>query len=115
MDTKLTLNVDDEIIKKAKEYARSNKISLSRLIESYLASLTSRKKSEIKITPLVESLSGVIQIPDDFDFNVFEDAVQFFTALENKQDILITRNLKDFKNAKIPVMTAEEFLVFVQN
>ncbi|MCK4919589.1 MAG: hypothetical protein KAS71_01000 [Bacteroidales bacterium] len=68
MDTKLTLNVDEEIIERAKEYARSNKISLSRLIESYLASLTSKRKSEIKITPLVESLSGVIQIPEDFDY-----------------------------------------------
>ncbi len=68
MDTKLTLNVDEEIIGRAKEYARSNKISLSKLIESYLASITSKRKSEIRITPLVESLSGVIRLPEDFDY-----------------------------------------------
>jgi predicted HicB family RNase H-like nuclease len=34
MDTKLTLNVDQEVIDQAKMYAKSHKISLSRLIES---------------------------------------------------------------------------------
>ena len=68
MDTKLTLSVDKAIIEKAKDYAKSHKISLSRLIESYLASLISRKDSDIAITPLVESLSGVIELNDDFDF-----------------------------------------------
>ncbi len=43
MDTKLTLNVDKVIIEQAKDYAKSHKISLSRLIESYLASLINRK------------------------------------------------------------------------
>jgi len=68
MDTKLTLNVDKHVIEKAKEYAKSQKISLSRLIESYLASLISQKSKDIEITPLVESLSGVIELDKDFDY-----------------------------------------------
>lgn len=40
----------------------------------------------------------------------FEDALQYFTALNNEQDIIITRNLKDFKGSKLPVMTANQFL-----
>ena len=44
------------------------KSSLSRLIESYLSSLIENKSEDIKITPLVESLSGVVNIPDDFDY-----------------------------------------------
>jgi hypothetical protein len=68
MDTKLTLNVDKAVIEKAKDYARSHKISLSRLIESYLASLISKKNTDFKITPLVESLSGVIDLNEDFDY-----------------------------------------------
>lgn len=40
----------------------------------------------------------------------FEDAIQYHTALENEQHIIITRNLKDFKSAKIPAITANEFL-----
>lgn len=68
MDTKLTLNVDKAVIERAKEYARSQKISLSRLIESYLDSLTSQKSKDIEITPLVKSLSGVIKLDKDFDY-----------------------------------------------
>lgn len=67
MDTKLTLKLNQEIIEKAKKYAKSNDISLSKLIESYLTTLTKRKKSSIEITPLVESLSGVISLDNDFD------------------------------------------------
>ncbi len=68
MNTKLTLNVDRRVIEKAKEYSKSRKISLSRLIESYLSSLTTNKKQNIEITPLVESLSGVINLEKDFDY-----------------------------------------------
>lgn len=67
MDTKLTLIADKEIIEKAKQYAKSQKISLSRLIESYLSSLVSKRTEEIEISPLVKSLSGVISLENDFD------------------------------------------------
>ena len=40
----------------------------------------------------------------------FIDAIQYNTAIENRIDIIITRNLKDFKTAKIPVFTAKEYL-----
>lgn len=66
MDKKLTLSLDDSTIEAAKLYAKSNKISLSKLIESYLNSLSSKTKPS-EITPLVESLSGVISIDDNFD------------------------------------------------
>jgi hypothetical protein len=67
MDTKLTLSLDKIIIEKAKNYAKSQEISLSKLIESYLSSLTSKTHSDIEITPLVESLSGVVELTEDFD------------------------------------------------
>ncbi|MEP5612648.1 MAG: DUF6364 family protein [Cyclobacteriaceae bacterium] len=67
MNSKLTLNVDSSITQKAKEYAKSNKISLSKLIESYLSSLVNKKADEVEITPLVEKLSGVIEM-DQHDF-----------------------------------------------
>lgn len=60
MDSKLTLSLDKVIIEKAKTYAKSNKTSLSRLIESYLATLIKKNTNDLDITPLVESLSGVI-------------------------------------------------------
>jgi hypothetical protein len=70
MDKKLTLSLDQGVIEKAKRYAKRNKTSLSKMIESYFASLTSQDPSgcEIEITQLVESLTGVIQLPDGFDY-----------------------------------------------
>jgi predicted nucleic acid-binding protein len=44
------------------------------------------------------------------NFNDFEDGLQYFVAMDNESDIIITRNKKDFKNSKIPVMTAGEYI-----
>ncbi|HEC42285.1 MAG TPA: PIN domain-containing protein [Bacteroides sp.] len=45
------------------------------------------------------------------DFKDFEDAIQYFTAREHgKINIIITRNIKDYKNSSLPVMTPETFL-----
>ena len=70
MDTKLTLKLNDHVIERAKIYARNHNISLSKMVESYLDSITQEKDNEKKtsITPLVESLSGVIDLPTDFDY-----------------------------------------------
>jgi len=69
METKLTLRMDENVIERAKIYARNHKISLSKMIESYINSLTETtdNSNEIKISELVESISGVIQVPNDFD------------------------------------------------
>lgn len=48
------------------------------------------------------------------DFTDFEDALQYFTAVDSNCEILITRNGKDFKKALIPIMTAEEYLSSIQ-
>jgi hypothetical protein len=60
MDVKLTLKLDEEIIKKAKLFAAENNTSLSRMIENYLLQITSEKTTDTKITTLVKSLSGII-------------------------------------------------------
>jgi len=44
------------------------------------------------------------------DFSDYEDSLQYFSALHMDCDILITRNVNDFKGAQIPVMTPDEFL-----
>ncbi len=43
-------------------------------------------------------------------FTDFEDALQYFSALASRCDVIITRNEKDFKLAKIPVMDANAYL-----
>ncbi|MGK0327958.1 type II toxin-antitoxin system VapC family toxin [Polaribacter sp.] len=44
------------------------------------------------------------------DFSDFEDALQFYNAVESNCDIILTRNAKDFKKATLPVMSPDEFL-----
>jgi len=62
MDTKLTLKLNDNVIERAKNYAKNKNTSLSQLIENYLNFLTSPKTGTDAITPLVKSLSGIIWI-----------------------------------------------------
>lgn len=68
-----------------------------------------------KFKVLVEILSlddKITQLAlSDDDFPDFEDGLQYYSAVENQIDIIITRNKKDFKNSKIPALTAREFLV----
>lgn len=66
MNTKLTLQLNKEVIEQAKEYARNQNTSLSKLVESILSKLITEQADD-DISPLVKSLSGVISIPDDQD------------------------------------------------
>lgn len=82
-----------------------------------LTKLKSAKESrEIlrKFKVLVELLSLDDKITElalsDTAFPDFEDGLQYYSAIENEIDIIITRNKKDFKNSKIPVLSAKEFL-----
>lgn len=62
----------------------------------------------VNILPLDDKIIG-LALNDD-SFSDFEDGLQYFTAIENGQDLIITRNLKNFKASIIPVMTARQFL-----
>jgi predicted nucleic acid-binding protein len=61
----------------------------------------------VNVSPLDDK---IVELALVSDFNDFEDAIQYHTALENKIDIIITRNKKDFKNSKLPILTAKEYL-----
>ena len=70
MDSKLTLKLDKAVIDQAKKYAKEQQISLSRLIENYLASLTQKEKSnkkEIEISTFVKSIATGVNISADID------------------------------------------------
>jgi hypothetical protein len=72
MDSKLTIKLDKNVIERAKQYAALHKRSLSRLIESYLQSLTIIEKSndnqDFEISPFVKSMSSGISIPTDLNY-----------------------------------------------
>lgn len=67
----------------------------------------------IDVIPLTDKIIDLSL--NDSNFTDFEDGLQYYSAIESNQDMIITRNLKDFKTAKIPVMTADGFLALKEN
>ncbi|MBT8220662.1 MAG: hypothetical protein KJP00_12605 [Bacteroidia bacterium] len=66
MDTKLTLKLDESVIERAKQYAKEQEISLSKLIENYLQTITQDSGNiDLEISPLVKSLTGVIKLKEE--------------------------------------------------
>ncbi len=85
-----------------------------------LAKLTGKKEAIKHIQKLLTLLQvlpvdeKIITLALSSNFRDFEDAIQYYTALENNINYLITRNVKDYRRAKISVMTAVDFLTIYQ-
>ncbi len=67
----------------------------------------------IKLKSLVQVLDcgeRVIMQALSSDFKDFEDAIQYYTALEGNVPTLITRNVKDYKTASVTIITPLEYI-----
>ena len=68
MNVKLTLNLNKDIIERAKRYARNKNQSLSSLVQSYFIFLSEKNQlDEMEISPNVKELSGIISLDQKFD------------------------------------------------
>jgi predicted nucleic acid-binding protein len=67
---------------------------------------------KFKILVVVLELNNkIIELSlNDESFHDFEVGLQYYTAVEDQSNMIITRNLKNFKSSKIPVMTASQYL-----
>ena len=61
MTTKLTLSVDSGVIKTAKGYAKKNNMSLSKMVEGYLKSVSKHHKKENDLPEGLLKLNGMIK------------------------------------------------------
>lgn len=63
MHTKLTLRLDDELIRRAKSFAKKTGKPISRIVADYFALLKERptQKGTPSLTPLVRSLKGILR------------------------------------------------------
>jgi hypothetical protein len=70
MNTKLTLTIDQNIIERAKKYAKEKNRSLSDLIENYLKTLTREdaKNETDEPGPVVQSIKGSFKMPENLDY-----------------------------------------------
>lgn len=58
---KLTLNVEDRVVSSAKEYAKRQGVSISAMVESYLAAVADPPARAAGATPILRSLRGVLK------------------------------------------------------
>ena len=77
--------------------------------ESMEVVLTKMRKFSI-ICQICEVNQEIIEKSLNSKFKDFEDAVQYFSAVNSNCNVIITRNAKDFKRSEIAIMTADEYL-----
>jgi predicted nucleic acid-binding protein len=93
----------------------------SSLTFSNLYYILRKIESHNKVISKLDSLSrmvGILKVEEQTIKNAlasgfpdFEDSIQYFSAVDSKKiDVIITRNIKDFKKSEIPVMTPGDFL-----
>ena len=71
----------------------------------------SKLKQLLSITDVLNMNKQIIENALNSDFKDFEDALQNFAAVSNGDiDVIVTRNVKDFKKSEIAVLTPESFL-----
>jgi hypothetical protein len=60
MGTKLTLRLEDILIKNAKRAARSRGVSLSKMVADYFKTISSQQKKEAPESPVLSEISGIL-------------------------------------------------------
>jgi predicted nucleic acid-binding protein len=84
----------------------------------YLLRQTAKHEKVIEKLKLLVSITEILVMDKDViiqalnsDFKDFEDALQNYSAeLDKEIDLIITRNIKDFKNSKLAVMTPDNYM-----
>ncbi|MCI0692028.1 PIN domain-containing protein [candidate division KSB1 bacterium] len=66
----------------------------------------------LKTAPLLEK---VVDSALSSDIRDFEDAMQYYSALEVKSDYFITRNKKDYPTNLLQILTPDEFLALLKS
>lgn len=71
-----------------------------------------RLKLLVKILTINEK---IVDLALSSSFPDFEDAIQYYTALENNIPNLITRNKKDYKESDVIICNPKEFLTIIES
>lgn len=68
----------------------------------------------LKLITVVDIPALVVQNAFASKVTDFEDALQVETAIHSGADIIVTRNIKDFRHSSIPVLTPSQFIATIQ-
>jgi hypothetical protein len=61
---KLTLSVDDRVVSRAKQYAKRRGVSVSNMVETYLAAVAEPHPPATGATSILRSIRGVLKNAD---------------------------------------------------
>lgn len=92
--------------------ANTSYVLLRQMDANKAKSILRKLKLIVKVLPLDDKIIGLAL--NDETFSDFEDGLQYFTAIENGQELIVTRNLKDFKNSVLLAMTARQFIETIE-
>jgi len=84
LDSKLTLKLNTDSISRAKTFSAENGVSLSSMVEKFFDGLTLQNKNktaDFQYSSLVSELSGIISVPEDFDYKA-----DYLEHLESKYE-----------------------------
>ncbi|QNL98130.1 PIN domain-containing protein [Treponema sp. Marseille-Q4132] len=76
------------------------------------------KESLRKLRIIVDVISvnaKEVDLALNSELSDFEDALQYFTALDGKIEFIITRNVCDYKNPKLIVQTPQQYIEGLNN
>ncbi len=97
-------------------------------IDGYVSALTvpnivyvmRKELARNKIRQLIETLTGILTVSElresdltnaaKTDIDDYEDSIQSACASRIKADFIVTRNLKDFKNSRVPAISPSGLL-----
>ena len=86
--------------------------NINYIVTKQTGAAEARKKIK-ELTRIIKVLpfeSSIIELAIDSKFSDLEDGFQHFIAKRFNCDIILTRNIKDYRQSEIPVLTTEEFL-----
>jgi predicted nucleic acid-binding protein len=66
----------------------------------------------VRVLPVDEA---VVEMALASSFKDFEDAIQYYTALRADLDAVVTRNKRDYRGAKLPVLDAVECIAWFRS
>ena len=88
-------------------------LSIPNIVYIMRKQLDREKIKEVLVT--LTSLFSVIELKEsdllkatDVNFSDYEDAIQAVCSMRIKSDYIVTRNVKDYKNSKVPEVTPAE-------
>lgn len=65
---KLTLSVDDAVVSRAKQFAKQRGVSVSEIVEKYLAAVAEPISPAKDAAPVLRSLRGILKKSDAGDY-----------------------------------------------